>query len=85
MAESESSNPIAAAHAKAYKAYLQTLKESLADVDIEAVDVAKARTLPGLLSFYTYACYHTLATYACYHTLATINTVNSISTGECIE
>jgi hypothetical protein len=82
MAGSESSNPIAAAHAKAYRAYLRTLKESLAEVDIEAVDLPTVRTIPSVGTFYTWYTWYTWYTY---HTISTVNTINTVQTESSIE
>jgi hypothetical protein len=87
MAESQPTNPIAAAHAKAYKAYLQSLKESLANVDIEAVDVAKPLVipLPTLATFHTLSCWHTINTINTINTAHSINTLASFHSESCIE
>jgi hypothetical protein len=82
MAQSESSNPVAAAHAKAYRAYVQTLKESLADVDVEAVSPPAARTGVGLATFYTFQTFSTLYTI---NTISTTNTIATVATEACIE
>ena len=82
MTESRSENPVAAAHAKAYRAYLQVLKESLDDVDIEAVKLPSLRPNSGLATYFTYFTYYT---YYTYHTINTINTISSVSTESSIE
>jgi hypothetical protein len=82
MAQSESSNPVAAAHAKAYRAYVQTLKESLADVDVEAVSPPANRTGVGLATFYTFQTFSTLYTI---NTISTTNTIATVATEACIE
>jgi hypothetical protein len=85
MPGSESSNPVAEAHAKAYRAYLRTLKESLADVDIEAVNLPTVGTLPGLGTFYTWQTWYTWYTWYTYHTLNTFNTTGTRATEASIE
>jgi hypothetical protein len=85
MAGSESSNPIAEAHAKAYRAYLRTLKESLAEVDIEAVNLPTARSVPGLATFYTWYTWYTWYTYHTINTINTTNTINTVATESSIE
>jgi hypothetical protein len=85
MTGSESSNPIAAAHARAYRAYLQTLKEAMADVDIEAVSLSTAAYVPGLATYYTIATYLTYSTYNTYHTINTINSIHTVATESSIE
>jgi len=82
MTGSESSNPIAAAHAKAYRAYLRTLKEAMADVDIEAFSQSAAEYVPGLATYYTIATYLTYSTYYTYHT---VNTFHTVATESSIE
>jgi hypothetical protein len=79
MAQSESSNPVAAAHAKAYRAYVQTLKESLADVDVEAVSPPVSRSGAGLATFYTFQSIST------FYTFNTTNTIATVATEACIE
>ena len=85
MPESESSHPIAEAHAKAYRAYLRALKESLADVDIEAVNLPTFRTIPGLPTFYTLYTWYTWNTWYTYHTINTTGTINTVGTESSIE
>jgi hypothetical protein len=62
------------AHADAYRAYLRSLKESLGEIDVEAIDLSKPQTLtpPGL---YTYNCFQTFYTYYTYYTYYTFHSI----------
>jgi hypothetical protein len=85
MAES-ATDPIRQAHAEAYRAYLRSLRDSLANVDIEALDVSRAagpippvaNSLATFHTYYTFYTYHTFLTYQTFGTTATIGTESSI-------
>jgi hypothetical protein len=79
MSESQSGSPVADAHAKAYRAYLRALKESLDDIDIEAVHPPIHRQVGPIYTYNTFFTYYTFYTYH------TINSIHSVSTESCIE
>ena len=64
--------------AEAYRAYLKAVREGLADVDIEALDIA--RPAGAAASLYTYFTYLTWHTYYTWHTINTVNTIHTVST-----
>jgi len=71
------------AHAEAYRSYLRTLKEAMANLDVDAVDVSSASANVGLTPIDCIATFHTFHTWHSWntwHTWNTINTVNTIST-----
>lgn len=57
------------AHAEAYRAYLRSLRDSLAKVDIEGLDLSKpqAGKPPSLFTFFTYQTFYTFYTWATYN------------------
>lgn len=64
------------AHADAYRAYLRSLKESLAHIDVEAVELTRPQlgTSPTLYTYFsiqTYYTYYTWYTSYSYHSIAT--------------
>jgi len=74
MSGSESkSNALHKAHADAYRAYLRSLRDSLAKVDIEAIDLSKPQitktptlfTFFTIQTFYTYYTWLTYSSYSC--------------------
>ncbi|MGH7102643.1 MAG: hypothetical protein ACREFJ_09620 [Acetobacteraceae bacterium] len=76
MSGSESkSDALHRAHADAYRAYLRSLKESLAKVDIEAIDLSRpqAGKPPSLFTFFTIQTFYTWYTY---HTYGCVNCVS---------
>jgi hypothetical protein len=69
------------AHAEAYRAYVRTLREGLADVDVEAVDVGRpSASIPVLYTHQTLATYYTYHTWFTYHTFHTTGTIGTIQT-----
>lgn len=75
MAASESkSNTLQKAHADAYRAYLRSLKESLAKIDIEAIDLSKAQATkpPSLGTFFSIQSWFTYYTWYTFHTYNTL-------------
>jgi len=83
------------AHAEAYRAYLRTLRDSLSDVDIEAIDVtSRSQAIPVVNTYFTHQTYQTYSTWYTYHTYATqfthattgtIGTTGTIATESSIE
>ena len=55
------------AHAEANRAYLRSLKDSLAKMDIEAIDVSKASNVTSPVFGCVFGCYYTWYTGACTH------------------
>lgn len=81
MSGSESkSDALHKAHADAYRAYLRSLKESLAKVDVEAIDLSRpqAGKPPSLFTFFTIQTFYT------FYTWYTLHTYNSLSCEACI-
>jgi hypothetical protein len=68
------------AHAEAYRSYLRSLKESLANLDVDAVDVPSAGPNVGLTPTDCIATFHTWNTFHTFHTWNTWNTVGTLST-----
>lgn len=72
--------------AEAYRAYLDTVREGLSKIDVEAIDFTRAGAAGSLSTYYTYYtwhCYltfHTWYTWHCILTSNSINTINSIHT-----
>jgi len=81
------SHQLSQAHAEAYRAYLRALRDNLAKVDIEAVDVSRpvAQIPPVVNSYYTYFTYHTYYTYHTFHTYGTQATQATIATESSIQ
>ena len=71
-------------YADAYRAYLRTLREGMANVDIEAVEVSRPAAgltrAPTLYTFYTYQTYNTFYTYHTWGTWGTTGTTGTIGT-----
>ena len=68
------------AHATAYRSYLRALKEAMANLDVDAVDVSSASQNVGLTPVDCIATIHTLNTWHTWHTWNTWNTWNTWST-----
>ncbi|MGH7071674.1 MAG: hypothetical protein ACREFO_16915 [Acetobacteraceae bacterium] len=68
------------AHADAYRAYLHSLKASLAKIDIEAIDLSRPQAIkpPSLGTFFSIQTWYT------YYTWHTINTINTYGCEACI-
>lgn len=64
--------------AEAYRGYLTAVREGLAKVDVEAIDVSR---LSGpTSSIYTYFTYFTWHTWYTWHTINTWHSINTIGT-----
>ena len=70
-------NPLQRAHAEAYKAYVRTLQENLANIDVEALGAEQASAVPSVLTFNTL---NTLNTWHTWHTWNTWNTIGTVAT-----
>ena len=67
--------------AESYRAYLTAVRDGLAKVDVEAIDVSRATgAASSLYTYFTYFTYYTWHTWYTWHTINTINTINTIGT-----